>query len=510
MNALRRAWMLPLAPMALTAAYIVNAGLDAGIHVQTLLRPLVIGIGVALGVTLLALLVTRRRDASGAVALGIVVLVLSGGAAGTLLSRAAWWQSAVLIGLVVFTAVLVARIVRRRWSAGRALLPASSANLFAGLLLLVVVVGGTLDGRVGHLVADLARAAGPAAGAQQGVPGEDIIVLVLDGHPRVDTLERLFDHDSTPFLDALDERGFFVADAAEANYAWTELTLLSMLHMQHVHDIEGFATITAGDGPLQPALRNLASDNPAFGLLREAGYRVTTVAPNIDHVVLHSPDTTVVPPGLSDFEIHLMSSTAIAGMVSIIDHEFFARDHRSQVLWGLDTVEELATTAPGGRLIVGHVLSPHMPAVFRADGSLRPVPFDHTFHYDFRALTDTPRELWAASFREQVEYLDARVIELLDEVIRSNPRATVILMSDHGSGSEFDATTLDTDLEERYAILFAARTPSEGPIFTSDQTPVNVFPALLGERLDRAFPRQPDARYFGYRRPALIPGSPDR
>ena len=510
MNALRGAWALPLAPIALTAAYIVNAGLDSGVHAQTLVRPLVIGIGVTLGVTLLALLVTRRRDGAGAITLAIIGLILSGGAAGTLLSRAARWQSAVLIALVLLAAILVARIVRRRWSAGRALLPTSTANLLAGLLLVVVLAGGAVDGRMGHLVADMTPAARPQPDATSGVPGEDIIVLILDGHPRADTLERLFDHDSTTFLEALEDRGFFVADAAEANYAWTELTLLSMLHMQHVHDVDGFTAITDGGGSLQPALRNLASDNPVFRLLREAGYRVTTVAPNIDHVALRSPDTTLVPPSLSDFEIHLMSSTAIAGMVSTVDREFFARDHRSQVLWGLDTIEKLASTSPGGRLILGHVLSPHMPAVFRADGSLRPVPFDHTFHLDFRALTDTPREVWVADFREQVEYLDARVIEMLDEVIRSNPRATVILMSDHGSGSEFDASTLDTDLEERYAILFAARTPSEGTIFTSDQTPVNVFPGLLEERLDRTFPRQADTRYFGYRHPAAIPSSPDR
>ena len=58
-----------------------------------------------------------------------------------------------------------------------------------------------------------------------------------------------------------------------------------------------------------------------------------------------------------------------------------------------------------------------------------------------------------ARYREQVEYLNQRVTQLIDRVTAGNPTATVIIMSDHGSGSEFDATTRGGEVEERYGIV---------------------------------------------------------
>jgi hypothetical protein len=82
--------------------------------------------------------------------------------------------------------------------------------------------------------------------------------------------------------------------------------------------------------------------------------------------------------------------------------------------------------------------------------------------------------------------------------VEANPRATIVLMSDHGSGSEFRADTLDTDIEERFSTLFAARTPGEPSPFSVDQTPVNVFTALFNARFGLDLPRQPDSSYAGY------------
>jgi hypothetical protein len=289
-----------------------------------------------------------------------------------------------------------------------------------------------------------------------------------------------------------------VADRATSNYAWTELTLLSMLHMRPAQDIPAFTDRATAGGASQPWLRQLINANRAFDVARAEGYTIVNIGPGIDHVVLRGADVVLTPPGLSDFEILLLTSTALAGTLATVDEAFFARDQRDQVLWSLDQIEEIAASDPGGRLVIGHVMSPHLPAVFNADGSLRVDPFDSTYYLDFRALTEQSRDQWNAAFRAQVEHLNRLVIEVLQSVVEENPRATIVLMSDHGSGSEFRADTLDTDIEERFSTLFAARTPGEPSPFSADQTPVNVFTALFNARFGLDLPRQPDSSYAGY------------
>jgi len=502
----QRAANEPLAPVLVTVAYVLNAGMAAGVYAQTMARPLLLGIVGAATITVIAVGFTRNRDMGGLIALLTLVLIGLGGAVGTVLTRTAWWQAGIWLALVVVALGLLMHILRRRGRTRSVVPRSASNNLFASLLLVVVVVTGVANGRVSDFVGDLTASRRPDA---PSTAKDDIVVLVLDGYPRADTLTRLFDHDNQPFLDGLEQRDFFVADEARSNYAWTELTLLSMLHMEPAQEVEGFARISRGEVPTQPSLRTLTGRNPAFQHLRDGGYAITTVAPTIDHVALRYVDESHVPPGVSDFEIHLMSSTAIAGLVSMVDPAFFARNQRDQVLWGMTKLDAVATSHAGGRLVLGHVMTPHMPAVFHADGSLREVPFDHRFFYDFRALAGTPRQEWVDSFRDQVTFLNRRVTDVIDHIIEKNPTATVIVMSDHGSGSEFNATAPAKEIDERFGILFAARTPGREGLFAVDQTPVNVFASLLEHHLGLELPRHPDTGYLGYLHLTPLPTAPE-
>lgn len=498
-----RLWALPLAPALMTAAYVLNAGFSAGVYAQTLVRPLLLGALGAILITAGCVAITRRADRGGLLALGLLLAIVAGGAVGTVLTRMTWIQGLIWAIPLLAAGGLAVRISRRRWRNGRRVPPAQRLNACASLLVSAVLITGVASGRGGDFIGDIAL-----TGTTRAMPtsDSDIIVILLDGYPRADTLARLFELDNSAFLDALASRGFVVSEGARSNYAWTELTLLSMLHMQPAQDISAFADRAALGGSSQPWLRDLTNDNPVFELVRDAGYRVVTVAPSIDHVTLRSADVVYTPPGLSDFEVLLLSSTALAGTASIVDPTFFARDQRDQVLWSLETIERVASNRPGGRLILGHVMSPHLPAVFNQDGSLRAIPFDHTFYLDFRALVGTAREEWARAYAGQVEYLNLLVLDTLDRVISRNPDATIVLMSDHGSGSEYRADTLDTDLPERFSTLFAARTPGLRDVFSADQTPLNLFPALLNARLGLQLPMKSDGSYAGYLDLVPLPG----
>ncbi|MCZ6529468.1 MAG: hypothetical protein O6949_03930 [Chloroflexi bacterium] len=68
--------------------------------------------------------------------------------------------------------------------------------------------------------------------AGQVSPG--IYYIVVDGYARQDTLQAVYELDNEPFLQALEEWGFYVARGARSNYAQTSLALASALNVDYV------------------------------------------------------------------------------------------------------------------------------------------------------------------------------------------------------------------------------------------------------------------------------------
>ena len=83
--------------------------------------------------------------------------------------------------------------------------------------------GGILRGTYAAIPVDLDQGQGrldePSNAADPATP--DIYILMLDGYPRADSVTRLFGDDNRPFLDALEDRGFEVAENSQSNYMFT-------------------------------------------------------------------------------------------------------------------------------------------------------------------------------------------------------------------------------------------------------------------------------------------------
>jgi hypothetical protein len=72
----------------------------------------------------------------------------------------------------------------------------------------------------------------------------------------------------------------------------------------------------------------------------------------------------------------------------------------------------------------------------------------------------------------QIEFLNGRLLEMVDRITATDPDAVVILFSDHGA--RFDSQVTD----EYYRTFFAARTPGHEGLFPDDVSPVNVLVLL--------------------------------
>jgi hypothetical protein len=447
---------------------VLAAFVDSDVHPAVLWRPLALGIvGVAV-VQVLVSLFTRNLHRAAAMTAVLLVVVRAGD-----LPHAA-------LALVLLAAVTAAIALYARMRSTRPTIVAftRAANPISLILLASVVATGVVNGTAARGLADLQRA--PIAhGANEA--GPNIYLLLLDGHPRADTLRRVFADNNDTFLAGLEQRGFDVASHSRSNYMYTELTLSSMLHMRHARELLD----------TEPSTRRLIADNPVFDELRQRGYRIFANAPPWDGVSIRSADTFCGDGGITEFEFHLMRSTAIMRLAQIVAPRLLGdrwRDHVAEAFACLAS----SLDHGGSQLVFIHLPSPHLPIVFEADGSPAPPELYSDTAHELGASVDAFNEAYIG----QLRHINERVISAVDEVIAADPDAILLVMSDHGSESRFNwADARLSDLDERFAILFAGRTFGHPCLFGGAPTPVNVFPTLFDAYLGLAVPRQPDSTF---------------
>lgn len=478
--------------------------MSAGVDARSVIRPLGIAVTAVLLLTVAASLLIRNRHAAGLAVtalLGVLVAPQFGGLVAAIMTRLEPWQSALWLACLAAAVAVAARIAgkrARRWQWSGV---TSYLNVFAAALLAVAGLSAITSGALAQAARDLGVlgpervVAAEATATAEASP--DIIVLMLDGYPRADTLARHFDIDNQPFLDELRERGFDVADRSRSNYTFTQLTLTSMLHMRHLDDLAGYRDITEGRVAEDPRVRNLINDNPVFDQLRELDYRLVSIPPGIDRVSIREADDVYESDQLGEFEYHLLRSTAVGGLTSLVDPAFMARQHRDRVISAFDRLEDVGTSSPGGRFIFAHVLTPHLPIVFRSDGSLNPATYNGDFFVDNPGAHGLEMDEFVVEYGGQLEWLNGRVLETFDAVLSANPEAVIIVMADHGSATHFDWRRLDSDLDERFSTLFAARTPGRSEVFSDHQTPINIFPRLFNTYFGTHYPLLGDTTFAG-------------
>jgi len=490
---------IPWHPVVLAAAYVGLFWVDAVVSPFAGTRSLIITVtsvlAIQLGLTAL-LRDARRAGLLTSTLLGVLwsktvvtAAVTAAGSMGTALA-------VVWVGLIVTVAALIVRIARRRrwrWSVPQA---TYGLNVLSGLFLALTLVSAVTQGRIGMILHDLDQgqpwqpeAQGQRAPADPSSALPDIYVLLLDGYPRADTLERVFGYDNTPFLEALRSRGFETPSATRSDYLWTHLTLLSMFHRDFLERVDALGPLKEGGVPIHPAVRHAINDNPTFDDLRDAGYVIHSSVLPIEHYALRGTDVLLADGHLNEFEVTLLASTFAGDLLDALWPSFAAEDHRQRILDELDAVRRLAveeSTSP--RFVMAHLLTPHHPAVWGADGSeVNPALVD-AFYGDTLAEHDVSRAEFTDRYTEQLQHVNGLLIETIDALLESSTPPVVIVMSDHGSGVGIDPDNAEAgDLAERTSNLFAAFTPAREAIFPDDITPVNVMRLLLDAYLETNF-----------------------
>jgi hypothetical protein len=483
----------PIAPFLIATAFIVSSFVHSAISPFGAFRSLGVALLLSLIVSGGACLAFRDRPRAALAASAVVVGII---ARRPVVDGSTWiadllgsMPPAIAVGwtvLVVTTIGLLARIASLR--VGR-LPPAHDlfrfVNVFASVLLAVVVLGAVAQGRIGLFLRDLDQGRRCVCPSDDADPDPalppDVYLILLDGDARADVLDDLFGFDNGPFLAALEARGFEIAERSESNYFWTHSTLVSMLNLQLVEDVPRLEPVLRGEVATYPTVREAINENAVFARFREAGYEIVTTGSGFERESLRRSDIYLDSGEMNEFEYGLLLSTLLGDALRVAAPDFAAAQQRSRVLSEFEFLRE-ASTAPRTvpRFVFVHVPSPHHPIVFNADGSPRPAPMTHPFFADSAHERGVPVADDRVAYAGQLAFLNTRVLDAVDELIDTRPNAYIIIMSDHGSatGVNWQAPTRD-QLRERVANLWGARTPGSMHVFSEDQTPVNAFRRLF-------------------------------
>ena len=512
LSLLRKVSQSPIVALLLAASFPAISLLAANHNYAgwpDLLRPLTISILLAIVLYALMNGVMGSGFKAGLMAVLVVLTILSyghmyeavknGAVAGVVIGRHRVLAPALGIGLV-----LVYLWLRRITSPGAG--GTQALNLTA-LLLIVFPIG--------QLVAHSARTAfwsseTPAQTEFQEIvrlePVDnppDVYFILLDSYTRQDVLATNYDFDNRPFLQELEALGFEVADRSRSNYALTLPSLASTLNMDYLDALEP-SPLGADDGYYRA--KYLIDENRVVRLFRSLGYTFVAFESAVNYTDFREADVYLpaqalgfsnlrLISGLNGFEALFLRTTIVRLLVDatqVFETQLGDalqdpyRLHRQRVLNILDNLPAVAELE-GPKFVFAHVMAPHPPYIFGPQGE--PIYSDETFTLTLD-LAEGRGEDFQRGYRYQVEFLNARLLEILPQVIaRSSAPPIIILAGDHGG---FLASHTD-----RMAILNSYWLPGDGEAAVYEQiTPVNTFRLIFNLYFGGDYPLLEDLSFY--------------
>jgi hypothetical protein len=322
----------------------------------------------------------------------------------------------------------------------------------------------------------------------------DIYFIVLDAYTRADVLEAYYGYDNTPFVEFLQERGFYVDPVARSNYDHTDLSIPSALNMVHLDSLPEFLRENGYDDSEQ-VIRRIAKallhENQVRAVFAELGYDFVAFDSGYEATQVWDADVFVQSPAIEDvglweigFEKLLLDNSFGRALLDLLGDHFqphvrMFEAHRERVLFTLETLPTIADM-DGDHVVFAHVVSPHVPFVFGPDGA----PIEGEDPYTL--LDAQPGNLQNINlYRDQLHYLNQLLMQCVEQILaRSDTPPIIILQADHGSKVfAGDEPLPEERIPLNFPILSAYLFPSglAGEELPAPITPVNTFRLVLRE-----------------------------
>jgi hypothetical protein len=331
----------------------------------------------------------------------------------------------------------------------------------------------------------------------------DVYYLILDAYGRGDVLQDVYGYDNSEFLDFLNAQGCYVGTQSIANYTKTILSLITSLNLDYVQNV-----IPESEPRSVPAdvLSTYLNQNVVMQNFRDLGYKIVTFESGFSLTDISTADYHLDPVihGLNPFESILLSQSIViypAEISILFNRMAFGvsySGHIARQQYILDTFPSL-DVIPGPKFVFAHVILPHPPFVFQADGTvdLPDIPFSYFDADDYEGTLDE----YQSGYVAQLQYLNTRLEEIIAAILaKPGTPPVIILQADHGPRSTFIWENPSSEgIHETFSIFNAYCFPGKDyDSLYPGISPVNSFRVLFNLYFGFNYLLMPDESYYAY------------
>lgn len=348
----------------------------------------------------------------------------------------------------------------------------------------------------------------------------NVYYLVFDRYASQETLQRVYNYDNSEFMNFLTDQGFVLRQPAYANYPFTQQSISSTLSMDYLTDLEARFKNNAGTFQTAFPYRNIIRDPPVAETFRENGYHYNQVSSwwdytrfgidaDSDPVKSFRLRTLGLTFWLTDLQRDIFYRSALSpilqkgitfGSVPIIkyDQDRNPRQNFHDQMDALQNIARASKTQKQPQFTFAHVLSPHDPYIFAADGSDAPYDGNRT-DQDIDEYT---------KYTNQLTYVNTQIKRMLATIRQQDPNAVIIFQPDEGpypkqfrgqlsANNYFDPKNLDDGtMRHKFDTTTAYYMPGlDVEKVRTLQTSTNAFPFVLNNYLNYSIPYLPECNF---------------
>lgn len=365
--------------------------------------------------------------------------------------------------------------------------------------------------------------AAPTAAKSTAKP--DIFYIVLDRYASNDILKSQFGYDNSSFLNSLRASGYYINDSAHNNYPYTTMSIASTMSAGYDNDI--IDQFSKSDSQTVIPYNETIRNSPVAQRLQSLGYKYDMVGNWYETSNLSAvADQTYQETGqltwfgntytLNNLSKNLLTQSMwwrfLQVGAEVGGFKFWSYQNLGDVdmhKYALNQLRNLAAAPAGGRFVFAHILIPHDPYYFQADGSISNNPSDDNVGRPIKQ-----------KYLQQLQYINGQMKDILAKIKeQSGGKSVVILQSDEGpypmqlNQEEFDELHVSgelqssdmtkwsaTDLRMKYGNLAAYYIPDadmSDPAVSDAADNANIFRLVLNTYFGYSLPTLPDC-YYAY------------
>jgi len=333
----------------------------------------------------------------------------------------------------------------------------------------------------------------------------DVYYIVLDTYTRSDALAEDFSFDNSEFTSNLEDLGFYVAECSQTNYPYTQGAITAALNLDYLSALNDRLR-TAN---LEDNLWLLMKQSLVRHQLERLGYRTVAFETSYEwsrikdaDIFLGEARPSIQWQQLDPFERMWGNSTALmigndlevksrTSVESGFAHPW--ADHIQKQLFLLRSLPGI-TDNPDPTFTFAHILIPHVPYVFNANGEIQ----DDPGYFSTAQAGPVNEEYLQKGYTGEIAFINTQMQAILAEILkRSETPPIIVLMGDHGLRDN-----------NRAKILYAVHLPDRAySLLYPSISPVNTFRVIFDEYYGSSYGLLPDVTFMDDTTPVIAPAS---